>query len=596
MVASIRENLIYASLKRIDALIEPNISNDLTKMHEFRTQKILAEESLTQDEKLHAIMILNKEHDFSKIISNMGTKRICENCHLACLATLYCEHCIRNYLTSNFSNWSSGNIIIDDLIQKCQMEIFGPDYVTEWIPYNNLQNIEYLTKGGYSEIYLADWIGGKYLEWDSKKQLLKREGTRKVVLKKLDNVESTERSWFDEAQSHLTISNKWSNIVHCFGLTQDPLNGNYMLVMEQLDMNLRKYLQQNHNKLTWNNKIKIAYDLIYALSYIHKEKAIHRDLHSGNILYAQYNDYWYISDLGFCGPVDKPLGSIYGNLPYIAPEVISGKKYSYASDIYSIGILMWEISAGQPPFADLDYDYDLAMDLVNGMRPDIASDVPLEYKEIMEQCWDADPKKRPNINIIKNKISDINSSYYQNNTAEDKVNNYFKNIIKNFFNVFQLNIFKSNYLRDRTFASKFYEFKNFPEPKNAIEEKEEFHSRYSFNIPYEIEGFDNENSYNISNSGLIKNKFNKLFGTFKKLHINSTDVDIPISYKRETIRQQIKRQNIGTDDVYDDANFHSEEQDELEIPDGKLLLMQIIRIDQVFCSCISSGEECDKKK
>jgi hypothetical protein len=48
-----------------------------------------------------------------------------------------------------------------------------PDKAVEWIPYNKLQNIEYLTRGGCSEIYTADWIGGCYYEWDSKEQELK---------------------------------------------------------------------------------------------------------------------------------------------------------------------------------------------------------------------------------------------------------------------------------------------------------------------------------------------------------------------------------------------------------------------------------------
>ncbi|RIA97971.1 kinase-like domain-containing protein, partial [Glomus cerebriforme] len=86
-----------------------------------------------------------------------------------------------------------------------------------------------------------------------------------------------------------------------------------MLVMNFMHKNLREYLQQN--KLTWKDRIQIT-----------------------------------ISDLGFCGPADKPLNSIYGNLPYIAPEVIAGKETTFASDIYSIGMLMWEISSGQPPF------------------------------------------------------------------------------------------------------------------------------------------------------------------------------------------------------------------------------------------------------
>ncbi|GBC11613.1 kinase-like domain-containing protein [Rhizophagus irregularis DAOM 181602=DAOM 197198] len=80
----------------------------------------------------------------------------------------------------------------------------------------------------------------------------------------------------------------------------------------------KKYLQQNHNQLTWKDRINITYAIIYAIIYIHDEKAIHRDLYSGNILYLHY---WYIGDLGFCGPANKS-SSIYGNLPHIAPEVV----------------------------------------------------------------------------------------------------------------------------------------------------------------------------------------------------------------------------------------------------------------------------------
>ena len=120
-----------------------------------------------------------------------------------CLATLYCELCVRNYLKTKFSNWTSGNDDIDNLIQKCQMESFMPNKVIEWIPYNNLQNIKYLTKGGFSEIYTADWIDGRYDEWDSKEQQLIREyesSTQSVILKRLENAESANQSWFEEVR------------------------------------------------------------------------------------------------------------------------------------------------------------------------------------------------------------------------------------------------------------------------------------------------------------------------------------------------------------------------------------------------------------
>ncbi len=139
-----------------------------------------------------------------------------------------------------------------------------------------------------------------------------------------------------------------------------------MLVMNLMDTDLRKYLQQNHNQLTWKKRIQIAADIIDALEGIHKENAIHRDLHSGNILSSQRSQRFDISDLGFCGPADKSPNSIYGNLPYIAPEVIVGKKYTFESDIYSIAMLMWEISSGKPPFNNYKHNIDLAMNIING--------------------------------------------------------------------------------------------------------------------------------------------------------------------------------------------------------------------------------------
>src|SRR5204863_2581735 len=131
------------------------------------------------------------------------------------------------------------------------------------------------------------------------------------------------------------------------------------------------------NQITWKKKIEIAYTIAVEVYYIHSENAIHRDLHSGNILYSQLNNNWYISDLGFCGPADKSSKSIYGNLPYIAPEVISGKGCTFKSDIYSIAMLMWEISSGQPPFMNYEHNYDLAMNIINGMRPKILPGIPL---------------------------------------------------------------------------------------------------------------------------------------------------------------------------------------------------------------------------
>jgi hypothetical protein len=197
-MSAIRRSLVCQTIQRIDSLIDYNIIRGFHNQYEFIRQKILADNSLTEDEKAEAIRINNKSYDRDKVSFNSGVRRVCENCNQECLATLYCEYCIRNYLKARFSNWSSGNNDIDNLIQKCQLETIDPEMIIEWIPYNNLENINYLTEGGFSKIYTAIWISGGYYEWDSEKQQLERFVNHSVVLKELENVESASQSWFEE--------------------------------------------------------------------------------------------------------------------------------------------------------------------------------------------------------------------------------------------------------------------------------------------------------------------------------------------------------------------------------------------------------------
>ena len=79
-MTSIREELVSAAIHRAYALTDYNIQYTLKKQHEFRQQTVLADKSLTKDEKSFAVKRLNKDFDGYKIIFNKGKKRICENC------------------------------------------------------------------------------------------------------------------------------------------------------------------------------------------------------------------------------------------------------------------------------------------------------------------------------------------------------------------------------------------------------------------------------------------------------------------------------------------------------------------------------------
>jgi len=137
-------------------------------------------------------------------------------------------------------------------------------------------------------------------------------------------------------------------VVRLFGFTQDPNNLDYMIVMDYAkDGSLRNSLKQN-------NVYRILctlYHIISGLDTIHESKLVHCDLHDGNILCGTFN---FISDLGLSKPIDylKSNNDVYGVIPYMAPEVLRGKPYTPASDIYSFAMIMWELTSLVPPFDD----------------------------------------------------------------------------------------------------------------------------------------------------------------------------------------------------------------------------------------------------
>ncbi|EXX69571.1 hypothetical protein RirG_094850 [Rhizophagus irregularis DAOM 197198w] len=117
------------------------------------------------------------------------------------------------------------------------------------------------------------------------------------------------------------------------------------------------------------------------------------------------------------------------------------------------------------------------MNIINGMRPKIVPGTPLEYKKLMEQCWDADSTKRPDINTLVNKIVEMNRLNYQNELKKNK--SIIEKLIEKtrlskpkantISKVNEIDNFENSNTSSRLFTSKVYQFKNLPEPKNATE-------------------------------------------------------------------------------------------------------------------------------
>lgn len=178
------------------------------------------------------------------------------------------------------------------------------------------------------------------------------------------------------------------NMVPCYGITQDT-NGNYIMVMEYMkEGNLREYLRKNYRKLDLGLKSHFLKQIIQGLKDIHRKKLVHRDFHSGNIIVGKDGSYGskdecHITDLGLSKPVNETATdhTIYGLMPYVAPEVLKGKSYTQASDIYSLGIITYEILTGIPPYVEQAHDVNLALKICDGIRPQFPKQI--KYPQLL---------------------------------------------------------------------------------------------------------------------------------------------------------------------------------------------------------------------
>ncbi|SRR6266540_109021 len=114
--------------------------------------------------------------------------------------------------------------------------------------------------------------------------------------------------------------------------------------------------------------------------------------------------------------VTKLHDSIFGNIPYIAPEILKAIKtkqdsHTKSSDIYSLGVLLWEISSGKSPFEDHN-DYTISTAILSGVREERISYTPDEYYKLYSECWDEEPKNRHTIEDVyeplEKLLNDIN--------------------------------------------------------------------------------------------------------------------------------------------------------------------------------------------
>ncbi|GBC08441.1 hypothetical protein RclHR1_08110001 [Rhizophagus clarus] len=326
----------------------------------------------------------------------------CEECKREYSGPRWCKACNSKRFQQDFKNWTSGNVNINKFIQSVQLSATDYREVLEWIPYNKFRHIEYITKGGFGKVYRARWIDGYINHWGNKNQNWKRHCSNEfVALKSLNNSENVTLEFINEITLHYKIAVGGDEyIIKVYGITQDPETKDYMMVLKYADNgSLRKYLNENYGELNWEKKVKYLGNIAFGLHHIHRKELIHRDLHNGNVLMQSFHCA-AITDMGLCKPAnynssENTKDNIYGVLPYMAPEILRGQHYTKDADIYSFGIIMYEVISGLPPYHDLSHDNNLAIKICQGLRPRFNIKVPQLIVNLIKKCLDANPLNRP---------------------------------------------------------------------------------------------------------------------------------------------------------------------------------------------------------
>ncbi|RIA94176.1 kinase-like domain-containing protein [Glomus cerebriforme] len=419
----------------------------------------------------------------------------CIECKIVNTGKNWCRICNSKRFQQNFNNWTSGNDDIDKFIQNIQLSALSHYQLLEWIPYERFSKPIYIAEGGFGKVYKAKWKDGYILYWDLNENKWKRNYQNDgnyvdVALKILNNSQKITFEFINEIALYSKIHEvKISDLViRCYGISQDPETKDYIMVMKYADNgNLRNYLRIKKKKshkvkkklnldsklLTYKFKINIIKNITSGLKKIHGKGFIHRDLHIGNIVC--FVNSVCITDMGFCKPanyneLENTKKNVYGVLPYVAPEILRGNPYTKFSDIYSLGIIMYEILSELPPYYDISHDGYLALNICKGLRPRYDIEVPQLILHVIKRCLDANPLNRPSTKELARTF----------NEWIDDFNKYLKNIMDKKESIKPELVKQIEDINDSSsdsnlskmhpkaiYTSRLLDFNNLPKPKNS---------------------------------------------------------------------------------------------------------------------------------
>ncbi|CAA7396871.1 unnamed protein product [Spirodela intermedia] len=189
-----------------------------------------------------------------------------------------------------------------------------------------------------------------------------------------------------------------SNVVQFIGANTKPPH--MCLVTEYISRgSLFDFLHKLDDVLEFHLQLKFAIDICKGMDYLHQHNIIHRDLKTANLL-MDAEDVVKVADFGlarFQNP-DGEMTRETGTYRWMAPEIMNHQPYDHKADVFSFGIVLWELATSKIPYSDLT-PIQAALCVIKGLRPKPPSDARLV--DLMQRCWDEAPARRPQFSEIR---------------------------------------------------------------------------------------------------------------------------------------------------------------------------------------------------
>uniref|UniRef100_A0A6N2LIQ2 Protein kinase domain-containing protein n=1 Tax=Salix viminalis TaxID=40686 RepID=A0A6N2LIQ2_SALVM len=165
---------------------------------------------------------------------------------------------------------------------------------------------------------------------------------------------------------------------------------------------LRKFLhQQEPHSVPLNLVLKLALDIAHGMQYLHSQGILHRDLKSENLLLGEDMSV-KVADFGI-SCLESQCGSakgFTGTYRWMAPEMIKEKHHTKKVDVYSFGIVLWELLTAMTPFDNMTPEQAAFAVCQKNARPPLPPKCPLAYSHLINRCWSSNPDKRPHFDEI----------------------------------------------------------------------------------------------------------------------------------------------------------------------------------------------------